>query len=128
MLGVIYPEIFAGAIPICGVNYFRQVPVLGQPDKVWPPAYSRPPLAMLNRAKAQSRFVLITGSEDSNRDSVSDIFEQGYKRDGFRHMEYVEVPQMGHRIPEVEWIERAIQSLDAPLTPPRLPAATRPAR
>ena len=50
-----------------------------------------------------------------NREPTKDIYDKGFIVDHFAHAEYVEVPGMGHNVPGVDVIERAIQSLDAPL-------------
>jgi predicted peptidase len=91
MLGMIYPEVFRGAMPIVGVTYFREIPVPNEKGKAYARSFDRPPAAMLNRAR-QGRFVLITGSEDMNRDPTRATYEQGFKKDGFKNVEYIEVP------------------------------------
>jgi hypothetical protein len=111
MLGVIYPEVFRGSIPIVGVTYFRDIPVPNERNKAYQRAFDRPPATTLDRAR-QGRFVLITGSDDMNRDSTKAIYEQGFKKDGFKNVEYIEVQGMGHRVPEADVIERAIKILD----------------
>jgi predicted esterase len=112
MLAIIYPEVFRGAIPIVGVAFYRDIPVPGEAKKVYPRNFDRPPLPMFDRARA-NRFVLITGSNDFNRDPTQATFEQGFKKEKFQNVEYIEVPGLGHTIPEVDVIERAIQFLDA---------------
>jgi hypothetical protein len=116
MLALIYPDVFTGAVPISGVNYFRNIPVPSETNKVWPAAFERPGSLLLDRARQKSRFVLLTGSNDFNRESIQQIYEKGFVKDGFRHVEYVEVPGMGHGVPETQWLDRAIESLDAPLS------------
>lgn len=115
MLGVIYPEIFTGSIPVVGVAYFKHIPVGDDPNKVWAASFSPPPGATLDRARQFGRFVLITGTKDMNRDSIKGTYDRGYVPDGFASVEYVEVPEMGHTLPPAEYIERAIESLDRPL-------------
>jgi pimeloyl-ACP methyl ester carboxylesterase len=121
MLAIIYPEIFNGAIPIVGVAYFRHLPVPTEPNqsneprKLWPGMFERPPTPTLDRAREQGRFVLITGSDDFNRDPIKGTYELGFLKDGFRHVQYVEVAGMGHTIPDAQTLSRAIESLDAPL-------------
>jgi len=126
MLGVLYPDVFTGAIPISGINYFRNIPVPGETNQVWPAAFERPGSLLLDRARYKGRFVLLTGSRDFNRDPVHEIYEKGFVKDGFRHVEYVEVPDMGHGVPDAQWLDHAIDSLDAPLLKATTKPTTRP--
>jgi pimeloyl-ACP methyl ester carboxylesterase len=126
MLGVLYPDVFTGAIPISGVAYFRNIPVPGGTNQVWPAAFERPGSLLLDRARYKSRFVLLTGSNDFNRESIREIYEKGFMKDGFRNVEYVEVPDMGHGVPDPQWLDKAIESLDAPLLKASTKPATRP--
>jgi hypothetical protein len=116
MLPIIYPEVFNGAIPIVGVGYFRHIPVTGKPNGLWPGVFERPPLPVFERARQLSRLVIITGENDFNRASIKDIFEQGYRKDNFEHVEYVEVPGMGHGVADAAHMDQALTSLDAPLS------------
>jgi TolA-binding protein len=124
MLATIYPDVFTGAVCIVGVTYFRDIPIGSKPGTLWQRSFERPGNVLLERARRNSRFVLITGTEDFNREPTHDTYEAGFKKDGFVHVDYVEVPGMGHTIPsDVSWIDRAIDFLDAPPA-----AATQPAR
>jgi hypothetical protein len=115
MLAIIYPEVFNGAIPIVGATYFRHIPISGENGKFWQGMFEKPPKPTLERAARDGRFVFITGSEDFNRQSIQDTLEQGFKKDGFAHIEYVEIPGMKHQMPQAGVFENAIESLDAPL-------------
>ena len=115
MLGIIYPDIFSGALPMVGVAYFRSINVPNDPTKAYPPMFERPTGNLFERAKTQSRFVLITGTNDPNRDPTSAIYHAGFLSDGFQHVQYVEVPGMGHQPAPAEVLDQAIDTLDAPL-------------
>ncbi len=116
MLATIYPDVFTGAICIVGVTYFRDIPIAGKPGTLWQRSFERPGNVLLERARKNSRFVLITGTEDFNREPTHDTYEAGFEKDGFAHVDYVEVPGMGHTMPsDVSWIDRAIETLDTPL-------------
>jgi predicted esterase len=112
LLAVAYPDVFNGCFPLCGVLYFRNIPVSGKPGTLWPASFNRPSVKLYERAQKQNRFVLITGEKDFNRDPIKDIYDQGFMKDHFAHVEYLEVPGMSHGIPETTWIEQAIDSLD----------------
>jgi hypothetical protein len=65
------------------------------------------------------------------------IFDRGFQADAFKHASFYDVPGLGHQVAPTEWLERAIDELDAlpktrekklPATQPaRRPVATRPA-
>lgn len=115
MLAVMYPEIFAGAIPIVGVSYYRGIPLNDGTNRQWMPNFAAPTTVILDRAKALSRIVLITGSGDMNRDSMKATYSLGYLRDGFRYVDYIEVEGMGHTMPPIDYADRAIERLDKSL-------------
>ena len=115
LLGVAYPDVFSGAIPICGVIYYRNIPLPNEPNKIWPAAYIRPPIKLFDQARQNNRYALITGENDMNREPTHEFYDKGFVKDKFAHVEYIEVPGMGHNIPEQQWIEKALTSLDAPL-------------
>jgi predicted esterase len=115
MLGVLYPDVFQGAVPIVGVSYFHGVPLVEDPTRGWAPDYVRPPAATYEMAQQQTRFVLITGSRDMNHDSIVGTYQRGFLVDGFQHVELYDVPEMGHGLPPVEYMDKAIDTLDAPL-------------
>lgn len=116
MLAVIYPDVFSGAVPVVGVSYFKHIPVGDDPMKVWAAEYTRPPTATLERARELGRFVFITGPNDMNRDSIKGTYDKGFSVDGFKFADYFEVPGMGHTLPPPEWIDRAIEKMDQPLS------------
>jgi predicted esterase len=118
LLGVAYPDVFSGAMPICGVIYYRNIPLPSDPHKIWPASYARPPIKLLDIARQTNRFALITGEHDMNREPTHEFYDKGFLKDRFQHVEYIEVPGMGHNIPEQQWIEKALTSLDAPLKKP----------
>lgn len=114
-MAMIYPEVFGGAISIVGIGYFRNIPLPDQPNRAYPPMYGKPPGAMFQLARTQRRFVLITGSNDFNRDSIHAIYQQGFVADNFAHVQYSEITGFGHGLPEPAEISRAMEFLDAPL-------------
>ena len=115
VLPVLYSDTFCGALPIVGVVYYRPIQVEDGSNEIWAPTYYPPAPPLLERAKFMNRFVLITGSTDMNHDSISRTFSRGFNVDHFRHVDYVEVPNMGHQLPPAEVLDSAITKLDAPL-------------
>ncbi len=112
LLGVAYPDVFAGAMPIVGCNYFRSIPVPGRPGKFWRGTFRRPSGKLFQHARRQSRFVLLTGETDANRAQTKATYEHGFKRDRFRHVQYIEVPGMGHAAPDAKWFEKGLMMMD----------------
>lgn len=115
ILPILYADTFTGAIPIVGIVYYRPIALPNDPTRLWAPTFYPPSSAILDRAKAMSRLVLITGSGDMNRESIDTTYRNGFMLDRFQHVEYVEVPGMGHQLPPAERLEAAVQSLDKPL-------------
>jgi hypothetical protein len=117
MLGVSCADVFHGGIYIIGCDYFRDIPT-GEPNRIWPRTYVQPSARLFGFARQRSRHVLLTGEQDMNRPQTKANFEQGFKRDGFEHVNYLEVPKMGHRLPPAEWFEKAVEFLDKPVEAP----------
>jgi hypothetical protein len=46
-----------------------------------------------------------------NRDQTK-ATRRAYQAEGFKHTTYLEVPGMGHDLPDAEWFEKALRFLD----------------
>ena len=120
LVGVAYPDVFAGGIYCCGTSFYRDIEapsptgehLADNQHRVYPRAFYPPPLKLLTMAKQISRHVLLTGEHDMNRDSTQAIYEKGFKLDGFKHATYLEVPAMGHQLPPAEWFQKAVEAVD----------------
>jgi poly(3-hydroxybutyrate) depolymerase len=110
MLGVAFSDVFTGTIPICGVNFYMTLPAGG--DQEWKADY-KTQTPYLTKAKTTGRFVLIIGDNDINRVQTSASYQSGFKQYGFAYVEYVQVPGMGHAIPSGQYLDRALDFLDA---------------
>lgn len=109
MIGVAYADIFAGAFPLCGVNFYKIVPLGG--DKILPNFYT--PLAgVLKTAKSDGRYVLLTGEKDFNRDQTKLVHEKGFKAEGFKNVLVIDVPGLEHAIPPADWLDKGLDYLD----------------
>lgn len=109
MLGVAWGEMFSGTICCMGVNFYTDVTA---PDgKVYGLSYL-PDETLLPLVKANCRFALITGEKDFNLANTRGAYENGFVKEGFRHVELLEIPAHGHAAPPAEWLEKAIQFLD----------------
>jgi predicted esterase len=111
MLAVAYADVFSGAIPLCGVNFYTDIP--SEPGKHWPRGYV-PVDEALKIAKEKGRYVLVTGEKDFNLKNTRAVHEQGFKKEGFRRVLLLEVPGLGHAPPAADWFEKGIDFLDRP--------------
>jgi len=109
MLGVAYSDVFTGTLSVCGVNFYMTIPAGG--DQVWPADY-KTQTPHLNVAKTNCRFVLITGSNDVNRPQTLATYEHGFQQYGFAHVQYLEVPGMGHGVPGKDYLDRALKFVE----------------
>lgn len=111
-VGLVYPDVFRGVVPIVGCDYFRDVLLSGQDEYVWTAQYKPPAEEPLKTAREQTKFVFLTGEKDFNRDLTHDM-EAAFRADGFKHTTYLEQPGMEHAIPSAEYFEKAVEALDA---------------
>jgi hypothetical protein len=119
MVGITYADRFAGTFPVVGVNFYKPVPAFE--GGYYPPSFV-PGARVLAEAKKRSRFVLLTGSKDFNRDNTKAVYRRGFKAEGFRHVLYLEVPGMGHSRPSGEWFDKGLDFLDQDDPPPKAKA------
>ncbi|MFC1796430.1 prolyl oligopeptidase family serine peptidase [Pseudomonadota bacterium] len=93
MVAAEYPELFRGAIYICGVNYWLNKSSV-EIDKV-----------------KRNRYVFLTGSEDFNLQDTRKVFRR-YEKAGIPEINLVVIPHMGHRNPGAKDYGKAIAWLD----------------
>ena len=108
-----FPDVFAGAFCMVGCNFYRDVPA-EEKNHIYPGFWPNPNQAMLKLARANSRFVLLTGSRDFNKPSTKAAYD-AFVNEQWKHVAYMEVPEMSHQFPPAEWFEKGIKFLDAPL-------------
>lgn len=109
MLGVAWGDMFSGTICCMGVNFYTDIEA---PDgKVYGLSYL-PNDQLLPAVKEACRFSLVTGENDFNRPNTKGAHENGFMKEGFRNVQYLEVPGHGHKPPPAEWLEKAIEFLD----------------
>jgi hypothetical protein len=111
MLGVGYADIFKGGFYMIGCNFYRQELSVEQHGAAFPKSYSVPPAIIFNLARKQSKHVFLTGDKDMNREQT-EVYYNAFKKDGFEHCTYLQVPGMGHRPPDEEWFEKGMAALD----------------
>ena len=114
-LGIVYADVFQGALPIVGCDFYKTIAVPDRPNTFWRAKFYRPSSALMRLARTRNRYVLLTGEHDGNRASTRAIYEQGYVKEKFEHVTYIEVPGMGHTWPDADNFDRCIEILDEPL-------------
>lgn len=109
MLWATAPEVFTGAIPIVGINYFKAIPT-GDGRK-WPASYKKPP-AKLHALMRKHRIAAMTGPPDFNyAPTVATI--KLMRRDRFV-AKLFEYPDMQHEMPTPDRFLEAIRWVDEP--------------
>ncbi|MCE9556977.1 MAG: prolyl oligopeptidase family serine peptidase [Planctomycetes bacterium] len=109
-MAVYFPDIFTGAFYHCGCDYWRSMPA---GEGKFMPGFWPNPNAKLLAAARKNRFVFLTGSKDHNMEPTRAVFT-AYRNEGFANTMYLEVPEMGHDLPNAEWFEKGIEALDTP--------------
>jgi len=92
-----------------GVNCFRHIPA-GK-DRVFKPSCI-PDEQVLQIPRRQCRYVLVTGEKDFSRLNTLAMFEHGFTKDGFQFVRYVELPGIGHRLPEGDALARILDLIE----------------
>ena len=99
MLAVAYADVFSGAIPLCGANFYTDIP--SEPGKSWSRNFI-PVDEALKIAKESGRYVLVTGEKDFNLKNTRAVFEHGFKKEGFKRALLLEVPGLAHSPPAAD--------------------------
>lgn len=111
MVGVAYADMFSGTMPFMGVNFYEDIPA--GDGKTTYGANFIPDDKVLAIAKKFCRYALMTGEKDFNRAGTKTVFEQGFKKEGFANVTYLEAPGVGHNLPPAKWLEQGLDFLDA---------------
>jgi pimeloyl-ACP methyl ester carboxylesterase len=110
MLAVAYPDLFAGGLYMVGCNFYRNEPSAERRGH-YERSYNPPPADVLAKARQDVRHVFLTGDGDENREQTK-VYFFAFRREGFAHTWYFQVPGMGHQPPPREWFARAVAALD----------------
>ncbi len=108
MVAVAYADVFAGAAPFMGVNFYQDVKA--DDGKVYALNYL-PDDQILGIAKKRGHYALVTGEKDFNRANTKAV-HAAFVREKFTHAHYIQVPNLGHALPATEWLEKALLALD----------------
>ncbi|MFM8471024.1 MAG: hypothetical protein ACKODH_13855 [Limisphaerales bacterium] len=110
MVGVAYADMFSGTMPFMGVNFYEDIPA--GDGKTTYGANFIPDDEVLAIAKKFCRYALMTGEKDFNRAGTKTVFEQGFKKEGFANVTYLEAPGVAHNLPPAKWLEQGLDFLD----------------
>jgi hypothetical protein len=113
MLGVGFADVFRGGFYIIGCDFYKEEKST-EKNGYYRRSYNVPPAKIFNLARKSSKHVFLTGDNDGNRDQTQ-LYYNGFKRDGFEHITYFQVPGMGHQAPDAEWFEKGLAALDEPI-------------
>ena len=114
MVGMGYPDVFTGTLCICGVGFYTDIPT--PTGEHWPRTFS-PDASQLAQAKQNRRFVLLTGDQDFNREIIREMWRNGFEREGFRHVRYLDVSGLKHALPSAEVLGTALRFVAGSETP-----------
>lgn len=114
-LGLVFADVFDGAMPIDGCDWYQRIAVEGQENVFYRSRFERPVGRLLRTAQRKNRYVLMTGERDENREQTLAFFERGYQRANFRHVWYLEEEGARHCQHAAAFIERGLALLDEPL-------------
>jgi hypothetical protein len=109
MLGIAWPDFFSGALPMMGVNFYTEI--LSSRGKMYPPSFI-PDDEALRIARTERRHVLVTAEKDFNRGDIFSAYENGYRKERFRSVMLLDVPHLGHGLPDALTFEKALRYLD----------------
>ncbi|HEX6199117.1 MAG TPA: carboxypeptidase regulatory-like domain-containing protein [Thermoanaerobaculia bacterium] len=112
-LGLLFPEVFGGALSLFGASFYRPVPVPDRPGSHWPAPFPEPPSESLRDVRREGRFVLVTGERDFNR-AQTRATARVMEEEGFRGVTYLEIPGATHYdFPGAADLRRALEALEA---------------
>ncbi len=127
-LGVCFPDQFAGAIPFMSCKGYAALPGSATAggakwEKYLDPLYDQPSESILNRARQESRFVLVAGKSDTvpfggswkgaNRQQAELLFTHQFQKDDFKQARFILAPT-GHGLPSAAVLDEALRFVDGP--------------
>lgn len=109
-------DLFDGGAPLVGANAMIPMETADSDGNTYQTrgSWRKPDRRRLMQAKVHGRYAFVTGSDDYNRLNVKYVHD-GYQKNGFRHLIYIEEPGLGHTVPGPDSLEKAIVFMDSPL-------------
>jgi poly(3-hydroxybutyrate) depolymerase len=123
-VAIVNPDTFTGGFYIVGCDFYRDTPVPADAANAgkYYRGFWRKPMPKFIAQSKNNRFVLLTGETDPNNTNTKSVFT-GYKQAGYKHVQFFDVPGMGHHAPDAEWFEKGIAFLDSVEAPTTKPAS-----
>jgi len=109
MLGIGCADIFTGTLCVCGANFYLHVPAGGG---LYYPSSFTPSAEVLHFARQAGKYVLVTGDGDPGHDVLKMIDANGFVRDGFKKVFFLDVPGLQHAMPGIGPLDQALDFLD----------------
>lgn len=112
-LGYLHPEIFSGAIGVCGATFIREVPLKKATHQVSVPytVIIRDPFVDEAKVMRTVRFALVSGSGDFRYGHMLDIFDGGYKPGGYQ-AKFFDQKGMGHSLCSGSTLTKVLTFID----------------
>lgn len=88
------PDLFDGALGICGMDFCRPVPRV-KATRTDPYGLIEVPPEQVTAAKAEARFAIVTGPGDFRYGNLLDLYEGGFQPDGYA-VKLFDLPGFGH--------------------------------
>ncbi|MEZ6165566.1 MAG: prolyl oligopeptidase family serine peptidase [Phycisphaerales bacterium] len=105
-----FPDLFAGAVPIVGLDTYHNAPT-GDPGKYWPKRLSRP-AGPLRKQLEQRRIRSITGTADFNEPEM--VLRTQLLQDDGVNAQIDVIEGMAHTMPNAEQFTKALAWVDDP--------------
>jgi predicted esterase len=105
-----HSDLYTGGIFIIGADYWVD---MSSQNRTWRASFPRPQPRFLLRAKKFGRYVLLTGDKDINRLEMYTYYQKGYSK-FLNNVLYIQVPEMGHKMPPADELDKALEYVDNP--------------
>ena len=102
-----HPELVRGCIPCCGIEFFKSVKWGGSGYGVG----NHIP-ALVDMAKRNVRFAILTGETDVHRDAILDVYYGGFVKEGFA-AKLFDVPNTPQGVFSANVFDHAMEFLEA---------------
>ena len=109
-----HPELWRGTIQSCGADFYKPVPRVAVTDEEFKKSSDYgglPDASRAQEAKANVRFVFVSGPGDFRNHYIKDIYNGGYKPAGFNSL-LIDVPDMRHQICNTEAFAKALDFIE----------------
>ena len=110
-----FQDVFSGGLPMVGANPMIPMKNANSKGKVYHSSGVKGfKKSNLKVAAKTGRYVFYSAEEDFNQANVKAVYE-GYRKNGFKFVTYLEEPNHGHSTASPEFLGKAIEFLDAPI-------------